>query len=132
VASFGATPTIYGDGLEARLRELLPDGATAAIDTVGTQEAIDVSLALVADESRIASINAFGKTDGTGIKLLGSGPGADAGSEVRKAARGTLVTLAGAGELRVIVGPEFGLADARAAFDAAGGGHPGGKVVLLP
>ncbi len=57
--SLGAQPVEYGEGLEERVRALVPDGVDAALDTVGTDEAIDVSLALVRDGSRIATIVAF-------------------------------------------------------------------------
>ena len=52
-----------------------PSGVDAAIDTVGTDEAVDVSLELVADRQRIATIAAFGRAPAEGIKLLGGGPG---------------------------------------------------------
>ena len=46
-------PVAYGDGLLDRVRELAPDGVDAAVDAVGTDEALDVSLALVADREQI-------------------------------------------------------------------------------
>ena len=48
----------YGSGLAERIRALAPHGVDAAIDTVGTDEAIGTSLALVADRDRIATIAA--------------------------------------------------------------------------
>src|SRR4051794_34870223 len=78
-----------------------PDRVDAAVDTVGTDEAVDVSLALVADRGRIATIAAFGRAADAGIRLLGGGPGADPGDEIRAAARLELVDLAEAGRLRV-------------------------------
>ncbi|MEJ1229627.1 MAG: zinc-binding dehydrogenase [Galbitalea sp.] len=48
VRGFGAEPVGYGDGLEQRVRSLAPAGIDVAIDTVGTAEAVEVSLALVA------------------------------------------------------------------------------------
>jgi len=47
------------DGLEERLRAEVPGGYAAALDTVGTDEAIDASLALIEDRDRIVSIAAF-------------------------------------------------------------------------
>src|ERR1700691_5279849 len=73
----GAEPTTYGEGLAERVRALAPDGVDAAIDCVGSDEAVDVSLELVADRDRIASIAAFSRGAEVGIKLLGGGPGAD-------------------------------------------------------
>ena len=42
------------------MRATATDGVDAAIDTVGTREAVDVSVALVPDRSRMATIAAFG------------------------------------------------------------------------
>jgi len=38
----GVEPVVYGDGLLERIRALAPEGVTAAIDLVGTDEAVDV------------------------------------------------------------------------------------------
>ncbi|HEX6934102.1 MAG TPA: NADP-dependent oxidoreductase, partial [Streptosporangiaceae bacterium] len=50
----GARPVAYGPGLAARVGAVAPGGVTAALDLVGTDEAVDVSLELVADRARIA------------------------------------------------------------------------------
>ena len=128
---YGIEPVAYGDGLADRVRALAPDGVSAAIDTVGTDEAVDVSLELVADKARIATIAAFGRPD-AGIKLLGGAPGADPGTEIRSAARAELAELAGAGKLSVVVAATYPLSDAAAATAFVAEGHAGGKVVLLP
>jgi len=52
------------------------ENTDAAIDTVGSDEAIDVSVALVADRNRIATIAAFGRGLALGLKVLGGAPGA--------------------------------------------------------
>ena len=72
VRSLGGEAVTYGEGLAERVRALAPRGVNAAIDTVGSDEAVDVSLELVPDKSRIASIAAFKRKD-TGIKILGAG-----------------------------------------------------------
>ncbi len=77
ISGYGATPVRYGDGLEQRVRDLAPDGIDAAIDIVGSDEAIDVSLALVRDRSRIATIVAFSRARQVGIQALGGAPGQD-------------------------------------------------------
>ena len=74
-------PVLYGEGLRDRTRALAPQGIDAAIDTVGTDEAIDVTVALVADRNRIATIAAFGRGFALGLKVLGGAPGADPGTE---------------------------------------------------
>ncbi len=128
----GATPVTYGPGLAGRVRAAAPGGVDAAIDLVGTDEAVDVSLELVADRSRIATIAAFGRAGPAGIKALGGGPGADPGAEIRAAARPELARLAAEGALRVIVSQTFPLAQAAAAHRELIGGHTTGKIALLP
>src|SRR5919202_897079 len=58
VRRFGGRPVAHGDGLLDRLRDLAPDGYAAALDCVGTDEAVDTSLALVGDRDRIVTIAA--------------------------------------------------------------------------
>ncbi len=128
----GARPVTYGDGLAERVRAVAPQGIDAALDLVGTDEAVDVSLALVADRGRIASIAAFRRGAEAGIRLLGGGPGADPGTELRDAARPELARLAGDGRLRVLVEGTFPLAEVAEAHRLSAGGHVTGKLVLLP
>ncbi len=132
LTAFGATPVLYGSGLADRVRSLAPGGLDAVIDTVGTDEAISVSLELLSDQSRIATIAGFGKTDGTGIKLLGNGPGADPGTKIRDAARADLARFAGDGGLRVEIDRTYPLEQAAEAHRHLAGGHAAGKVILLP
>jgi NADPH:quinone reductase-like Zn-dependent oxidoreductase len=129
--ALGAEPVAYGPGLADRVRELAPDGVDAAIDAVGTDEAIDVSLALVPNRSRIATIAAFGRAGEAGIRALGGGPGADPGTEIRDAARFELVELAEQGKLTVDA-RAFPLAEVAAAHEAGIAGRAGGKLVLVP
>ena len=128
----GAEPVTYGAGLEDRIRALAPDGVDAAIDMVGTDEAVEVSLALVADRSRIATIAAFGRAGKDGIKLLGGGPGADPGTDVRTAARLDLVREAEAGRLQVLLAASYPLDQVADAHRQLATGHANGKIVLTP
>jgi NADPH2:quinone reductase len=73
-----------GGGLAARVREAAPLGVDAALDLIGTDEAIDTSLELVADRGRIATTAAFKRGFERGIKVLGGAPGADPGTEIRR------------------------------------------------
>ncbi len=130
--ALGAEPVAYGEGLADRVRGLAPDGVDVAIDTVGTDEAIDVSLELVADRSRIATIAGFGRGRDAGIKLLGAGPGADPGDEIRNAARLDLVDLVAAGKLSVSVAATYPLTEVVASQNAIMTGHTAGKIVLVP
>jgi NADPH:quinone reductase-like Zn-dependent oxidoreductase len=128
----GATPVTYGDGLADRVRAAAPGGVDAAIDLVGTDEAVDVSLELVADRARITTIAAFGRAGEAGIKLLGGGPGADPGTAIRSAARLQLTEAFEAGRLQVFVAGSYRLADAADAHRDIMSGHTSGKIVLIP
>lgn len=129
---FGVEPLPYGEGLVERVRTAVPEGVDVALDAVGTDEAIDASVELVADRDRIATIAGFGHGAEVGIRLLGGGPGADPGTARRTGARLMLVELAAAGQLEVVLGRSFPLENAGEAHDLVRSGHPGGKVVLLP
>lgn len=127
--ALGAEPVAYGDGLADRVRALAPGGVDAALDLVGTDEAMEVSLALARDRTRIATIANFGAA--APVQRLGGGPGADPGTEIRDAARPELARLAGEGRLKVRVDRTFALADVADAHRYLTDGHPSGKVVLV-
>jgi NADPH:quinone reductase-like Zn-dependent oxidoreductase len=127
----GAEPVVYGEGLLDRVRALAPNGLDAALDLIGNDEAMDVSLALV-DRDRIATIANFARGPQEGVKVLGGGPGADAGDEIRAAARPELARLAGSGRLRVLVAATYPLDDAADAHRQIATGHTTGKIALLP
>ncbi|SFK16927.1 NADP-dependent oxidoreductase [Cellulomonas sp. KH9] len=129
----GAEPVTYGPGLADRVRDLLAgDGPlTVAIDTVGTTEALDTSVELVADRSRVATIVALERGVRLGVRALGYGPGAEPGTAVRQAARPQLAALAADGTLDVQVTGTYPLEEAEAAHRRSREGHAGGKLVLL-
>jgi NADPH:quinone reductase-like Zn-dependent oxidoreductase len=130
VRRFGGLPVAYGAGLGQRVREVAPDGVAAALDCVGTDEAVDVSLALVGDRDRIVTIAAAGRAGAEGFHAIaGTRPASKA---YRDAVRADLVRLAGEGRLVVPVARTFPLADALAAVDLLRTGHPGGKLALVP
>jgi NADPH:quinone reductase-like Zn-dependent oxidoreductase len=130
VAGFGAEPVRYGPGLADRVRVAAPAGVDAALDTVGTDEAVDVSLELVPDRSRIVTIAARARAAAAGFTALGgvSPPS----REFRDAVRGRLIDLAGAGQLVVPVARTFPLGQAVDALALLQTGHPGGKLALIP
>jgi NADPH2:quinone reductase len=130
VERFGGVPVQYGDGLEGRLRALAPRGYAAALDAVGTDEAVDVSLALVPDRGRIVTIAAMGRAQATGITAIGGAMPASA--VFRDRARAGLIALAGAGELVVPIARTYPLEQAREALAFLREGHPGGKLALIP
>jgi NADPH:quinone reductase-like Zn-dependent oxidoreductase len=128
----GAQPVVYGDGLLDRVRAAAPAGVTTALDLVGTDEAMDVSLALVEDRSRVATIVAFARGLADGVKVLGNAPGADPGTEIRAAARLQLTEAVRRGELRVLVARTYPLAEAAKAHRDSIDGHTAGKIILVP
>lgn len=128
VQRFGGEPVRYGDGLEQRVRDLADGPVTVAIDTVGTEEAVDASLDLVRDRSRIVTTAAFRRAEAEGFRLVGgrnpaSGP-------FRAKIRPDLIELAATGQLEVPIGRTFPFTDAPAALALLMSGHPGGKLVL--
>lgn len=126
----GITPVEYGPGLAERVRAAAPSEIAGALDAVGTDEAVDTSLEFVAPELVITTA-AFHRV-GDGITAVGSGPGADPGTEIRGRAWERLLPLAAEGRLRLPIGRTFPLAEAAAAHRLSIDGHPGGKIVLLP
>ena len=54
--SLGATAVEYGEGLQGRLQEVHPEPFDIAVDMVGTEEAIQASLATVKSDGVIATI----------------------------------------------------------------------------
>jgi NADPH:quinone reductase len=129
VRQFGGLPVEYGPGLAGRVRAAAPDGLAAALDTVGSDEAGDVSLALVEDRSRVVTIVAAARSRQDGYVFVGasnprSGP-------FRAQARGRIAALAQAGKLTVPMAQTFAFADAPAAFATLTSPHPPGKLALV-
>lgn len=130
VRRFGGVPVAYGPGLADRVREVADAPIAAALDAVGTDEAVDVSLALVPDRSRIVTIAAAARARADGIRwIAGALPES---ARFRDAVRGELIDLAARGELVVPVARTYPLAEAPAALAFLAGGHPGGKIALIP
>lgn len=132
VRELGATPVEYGPGLADRVRAVAPQGVDVALDLIGTSEAIDVSLELVADRSRLTTIVGGAAADAAGIQKIGGGPGSDPGTELRNAARADLARLAGEGRLVVRVEAAYPLEEVAQAHRLLERGHAHGKIVLLP
>lgn len=128
----GAEPVTYGDGLQQRVRALAPEGVTAALDCIGTDEALAVSVALLDDVAHLATIANAAAVLAAGGQALGGAPGADPGTALRDAARAELVGLADRGDLGVLVARTFPLDDVAEALTLLQSGHPGGKLALIP
>lgn len=130
----GATPVAYGDGLLDRVREVAPQGVTVAIDAAGTDEAIQTSLALVADRARIATLVRGRDAAGFGIRAFSGGsPAPLTEQQLTWRAEAIPVTLAllAAARFSVELGPSFPLDEAAEAHRAVESGASG-KVALLP
>ena len=129
VRRYGGVPVRYGAGLEERVRAAAPGGISVALDTVGSAEAIDVSLAVVSDRHRIVTIAAPDRAKAGGVQWIGgSNP---ASGRYRAAQRTRLLELATDGHIRVPIAQTFALADAQAAVAALMGRHPYGKLALV-
>ncbi len=89
-------------------------------------------MALVRDRGRIATVAGFARAPELGILLLGSGQGADPGTELRANARLPMLELAGEGLLVPLPSVEFPLDAVRDAMSMLAAGHSQGKLVLLP
>jgi NADPH:quinone reductase-like Zn-dependent oxidoreductase len=133
--ALGAVPVAYGDGLLERVREAAPQGVDRVLDAAGTQEAIDVSLALVADRSRIVEIVVPGWAAEYGVTVYSGGlPGSITPeiTAIRDEAIPYTAELIAAGRFHVELGESFALADAPKAHELIETGHARGKIVLNP
>ncbi|AVM01445.1 Zn-dependent oxidoreductase [Gordonia iterans] len=124
----GAIPVSYRGDLEATVRKAAPAPVTAVADTVGSDQAIDVSLALVRPD-RIVSIAAWGRIE-DGITVV-SGATEESKRHRREAIPG-LLDDAAQGRLTVEIAGAFDLTEAARALETISGPHPRGKYVLHP
>jgi NADPH:quinone reductase-like Zn-dependent oxidoreductase len=118
--SLGAEPVAYGDGLAQRVRALAPDGVDAAVDFVGG-DAVDVSLSLLGQPDRLASI-ADGGVEAKGGHYVWVRPDSAGLAE--------LACLADEGRLAVHVDLAVPLANAAQAWQQSRSGRTRGKIVL--
>lgn len=130
VRRFGGVPVAYGAGLVERVRAVADAPIAAALDAVGTDEAVDTSLELVGDRERIVTIAAPARAKRDGIRwIAGALPES---TRFRDSIRGDLAALAQQGLLEVPVAQTYALAEAQAAAAFLAQGHPGGKLALIP
>ncbi|MDA2809577.1 NADP-dependent oxidoreductase [Nocardiopsis sp. RSe5-2] len=120
--SLGAVPVAYGEGFTDRVRALAPDGTVhGAIDGVGGH-ALDATLELVEDRSRIFTLVDHAKAPGLGIRTV---------PPKRSAARlAELADLYARGGLHVHIHAEFPLEKAADAHRFYKQGGVQGKIVL--
>lgn len=134
VRELGAIPLPYGHGLVERVRAAAPDGVSVVLDAAGTDEALEASLDLVADRTRIATLVRGKDAVGLGIRgFSGGSPHPLTPQQLAWRAEAIPVTIAllAAGRFSVELGPSFPLADAGEAQRVVEQGVDG-KVTLLP
>ncbi|MBP3978924.1 NADP-dependent oxidoreductase [Microbacterium sp. BLY] len=131
----GAIPVAYGDGLLDRVRAAAPSPVTVALDCAGTDEAIETSVALVADRDRIATIVRGPDAADFGIRAFSGGspePLTPQELEWRAEALQKTVDLLAAGDFTIELGPELPLAEAARAHELMETGGATGKIILVP
>jgi NADPH:quinone reductase len=129
VRRFGAIPVEYGPGLLDRVQAAAPDGVSAALDTVGSTEAGDVSLAVVKDRSRVVTIADGPRAKRDGYVFVGaSNP---ASGPFRAHARGRIVAMASNGDLVVPMAGTFPFDQAPAGLAMLTSPHAPGKIALV-
>ena len=131
----GALPVAYGDGLLDRVREAASSPVTVALDCAGTDEAIETSLALVADRDRIATIVRGPDAASFGIRAFSGGsPVPLTAQELawRAEALPETIALLDAGDFTIELGPQLPLAEAARAHELMESGAASGKIILLP
>lgn len=127
IASFGATPTVYGEGLVERVRALAPDGVDAVLDA-GGHDALPDSIELRGNTERIVTIADPVAAASLGVTFSAGG----AVPDDRLAELGKLAEQLAGGELTIELARTFALADAAAAHELSESGHPGGKILIDP
>ena len=133
IRELGATPVAYGPGLVDRVREAAPQGVTVALDAAGTDEALESSIELVEDRSRIATIVRGADAAGLGIQAYSGGsPEPMTAQQLAWRAEALPVTVAllATGTFSIELGPTFSLADAADAHRAISDGVDG-KITII-
>lgn len=131
VERVGATWVPYGDGLTDRVRAV---GAVhAAFDCVGTDEAIDTSVAVLTESGagteHFVTIANSRRARAEGLTFIAGSIAENAA--YRDSVRAEVIAKAAVGELVLPLGPSYPFEEAQAALRLLKDGHPGGKVTLV-
>lgn len=122
LASLGATPVTYGEGVEARIRDAAPDGVDAVLDLAGHGFA-PIAIALTGDPARVVSTADFAAAS-LGIRL-------STGSQTPTAATfAPILPLAADGRFQSEIARTFALSEIQAAHELVGTGHIRGKAII--
>ncbi|HWH27112.1 MAG TPA: NADP-dependent oxidoreductase [Pseudolysinimonas sp.] len=119
--SRGIEPVEYGDGFVATVRDLAPDGITAAFDLAGG-DTVRQFIELGVPRDRI-NTNAMGADTPEGVQRVGRGP-------TSLATLATLAAIVIDGAVEVPIAASFSLDEIQAAFTFLDTGHLRGKVIV--
>jgi NADPH:quinone reductase-like Zn-dependent oxidoreductase len=120
-SGIGAIPIAYGEDFIERVGALAPQGVDASVDGVGG-EALDATLELVKDRSRILSLTDHRKAPELGIRVT---------PPARSAARlAELANLYDQGKLTLLTMATYPLSKAAEALRAYQAGNIRGKIVI--
>lgn len=122
VASLGAAPVVYGDGVEGRIRALAPQGVDTVFDSAGHGFA-SIAIALTGDPKRVLTISDF-EAAGLGI-LVSAGAGTPTAERFA-----TVIDQAASGDFRTEIDSTFTLDEIAAAQTKSEIGHVRGKIVV--
>lgn len=121
IASLGASPLVYGEGLRERIVAAAPHGLTAVLDCVGGPT-LDLSLTLGVPLDRIATLGDMGRTRQLGIRSV---------EGVRDGIRlARLLDLAAKGQLKANVRRIYPMNEIIEAHRELDAGHGHGKIVI--
>lgn len=124
IRNVGATPVLYGDGVQQRIRDAAPNGADVFLDTHGDGQA-DIAIALGVAPDRVDSIIDFGAGKRLGIRNEGMYQLPDLRGAIVE-----FVNLVAAGEVLCPVKARFPLEDVQGAYRALTEASGVGKVAL--
>ncbi|NJQ17030.1 NADP-dependent oxidoreductase [Streptomyces bohaiensis] len=126
VAALGAMAVTYGEGVAERVRETVPGGVDAVLDTSGA-DVIGESVELAGSPERVLSV-----VDPEAARRYGARFSSSPGDAVDHAAAGLAqaVALHRAGALHLPIHAMFPLAEAAEAHRALAAGGLSGKIVL--
>jgi NADPH:quinone reductase-like Zn-dependent oxidoreductase len=125
LASHGAVPVAYGEGLADRLRAAAPSGIDAFIDLFGP-EYVQLAADLGIPRPRIETITSFEKAEELGTKAEGSGTASTV--EVLS----EMADLVASNAIEIPIAATYPLDRVADAFEQLEKRHTRGKIVLIP